>query len=177
MHLLRHTRHVLLQRASFRAFTTAGHATSGGESFRAEVLAGEKGVALHDKSRGDPVELHALWLRERTQDASQIFQGSGQRRFTVSKMFGTASALVKEAAVKGDKLHVVYGDGYEDALDVKTILAEVDDAYVLPTNYAGMENQLVSQRMPARKLWRGEWGLNWLVWCCTGSLWRLYWLF
>lgn len=153
------TRRAALTTTSWRALGSNAEGTANtantGAQYSAEVAKGDKGITVQDKAKGQQVELHALWLRERTMQEAHIFVGAGQRRFTVSELFGTAAATVKDAFVREEKLHLVYGDGYQDALDVKTVLDEAHDPYVLPTRY-NEEFQMISQRTPQRKLWRGK---------------------
>ncbi len=73
--------------------------------------------------RGDTIDLPALWLRERAQDASQVDAVTGQRLMDPHML--PPDLTLAEARWVDDRLQLSFSDGYRGTFDPGPLLADI----------------------------------------------------
>ena len=83
--------------------------------------------------RGDTIDLPALWLRERAQDASQVDATTGQR--LIDPHLLPPDLALTEARRVDDRLQLAFSDGYRGTFDPAPLIADIamDDGCPEPT--------------------------------------------
>lgn len=105
-------------------------------------------VVVRNRS-GDTIDLPALWLRERAQDASQVDAVTGQRLIDPHML--PPDLALAEARWVDDRLQLSFSDGYRGSFDPAPLLADIvmDDGCPEPAPWHAGEVPQVRVSWPA----------------------------
>jgi len=117
----------------------------------------ENGVGIEIKYAEIQKRVHALWLRERTQN-KMLKHASGQRLFEVADYVDKKEAIVKNVKINGKMLELNYADEFKDIIPLKYVQSELEDNFMLPTSTLNIENVEVEEPLMLRSKTKKFWG-------------------